>query len=821
VNAKIQPEWVERRANIDPDTGARQKRFLVIGLKAAQIAAAFSKLMPNCHIEAATRADHAVLAMASGHFDATLVDCRDDERFHRLAVVAARQFSQGRVALLASDHFLPDEKAVLDNLDIFGSSDDSARLLASLRLKAKPPAQKQSEPENASFESALRAELELLQNRAGQNQPAPGTETSTTAEHTAPASEPEELQASVSALNVQPEGIENAAQSSDFDAPGFLADLTSELEDALIFEAPPLSPAECGPESETEADAKPALWGNLDLFGYPLTAPEEIELGQGIKPIAETADRSDGPDLFAYVPAAPAEAKPSQTAPENLGNLDLFGFLIAEPDVDESNGPEPESEALQHGFAASHPDLFEDYASAPHTAEPFHAAPAAPDGLDFFAAVRSELQAIQLSQAGPVSLPAMESDAFRPAARATSAKLPGIAEDPPHVSLPTIEDLAEPVTKKSLLRSTSWLAHLLPRLTPLYSLVYKNLALVILGALFTAFVAFGVMIVFFLTSNKWSAPITLSRGHELVIKVERELSDLNVRKNQISEQIDDAKKNLQSSQDELGRARQLAGMIEGTISAEIKNRSEMRAEIEAHTGALRNVAAQYGNDTLNPQFKGNLEREFDRRLINRNIFEAGKLAQLEAAHRTALIRNEIAANEVEISRLNSTLAALGALTGHVEGTAAPIAGVGGADLVPLLNQVIEVRKGATEAASELKAAEGRGALLSDSLATVEASVAQIQSTPLARAINENVTVLFVPYENAGQYEKGASLYSCAIGIFLCSEAGKVGNVIEGETVATHPFFNKPVRGSFVEAELTDQDAARKEILHVKRRPLFF
>jgi hypothetical protein len=821
MSAKLQPEWIERRANIDPETGARQKRFLVIGLKAAQIAAAFSKLMPNCHIEAATRADHAILAMASGHFDATLIDCRDDERFHRLAVVAARQFKEGRVALLASDHFLPDEKAVLDNLDIFGSSDDSARLLASLQLKAKPPAQKQSEPENASFESALRAELELLQNRAGKNQPAPGTETSTTAEHTAPASEPEELQASVSSLSLQPERIENAAQSSDFEAPGFLADLTSELEDALILEAPPLLPAECGPESEPTA--QPAMCGDLDLFGYPLTAPEEIELAQGIKPIAETADHSDGPDLFAYVPAEPVEAKPLQTAPapESTGNLDLFGILIADPDLVEPNGPEPESEALQHGFAASHPDLFDDYASAPQTAEPFHAAPAAPDGLDFFAAVRSELQAIQLSQTGPVSLPAMESDAFRPAARAPSAKLPSIAENAPQVSLPTIEDLTEPVTKKSLLRSTSWLAHLLPRLTPLYSLVYKNLALVILGALFTAFVAFGVMIVFFLTSNKWSAPITLSRGHELVVKVERELSDLNVRKNQISEQIDDAKKNLQSSQDDLGRVRQLAGMIEGTISAEIKNRSEMQAEIEKHTEALRSVAAQYGNDALNPQFKGNLEREFNRRLINRNIFEAGKLAQLEAAHRTALIRNEIAANQVEISRLNSTLAALGALSGQVEGTSAPLAGVGGADLVPLLNQVIEVRKGASEAASGLKAAESRSALLLDSLETIEASVAQIESTPLARAINENITVLFVPYENAGQYEKGNSLYSCAIGIFICSEAGKVGRTIEGETIATHPFFNKPVRGSFVEAQLTDQDAARKEILHVKRRPLFF
>ena len=262
-------------------------------------------------------------------------------------------------------------------------------------------------------------------------------------------------------------------------------------------------------------------------------------------------------------------------------------------------------------------------------------------------------------------------------------------------------------------------------------------------------------------------------------------------------------------------------MIEGTISAEIKNRSELKSETEKHTEALRSVAAQYGNDTLNPQFKGDLAREFDRRLINRNIFEAGKLAQLEAAHRTALIRNEIAANEVEINRLSSTLAALGALSGHVEGSQTPSAGMGGADLVPLLNQVIEVRKGAAEAASELKAAESRGALLANSLDTVRSSIAQIEATPLARAIKDDVTVLFVPYENAGQYEKGESLYSCAIGIFFCSEAGKVGNVIQGETVATHPFFNKPIRGSFVEAELTDQDAARKEIIHVKRRPLLF
>lgn len=811
MSAKLQPEWVERRANIDPETGARQKRLLIIGLNAAQIASAFSRLMPNCHIEAAARADNAVLAMASGHFDATLVDCRDDERFHRLAVVAARQFKQGRVALLASDHFLPDERAVLDNLEIFGSQDDSARLLASLRLKAKMPERKRPAPKSADFEAALRAELEGLQNKAALPTP----------ESSDPALARNEEQTAAPELNLTPEPVEITAQSLEPDTQIFLADMTVDLEEALLSEDAAFVAHELGPHRWIKG---------LDLFGHPFTDPATPHQPQNG---AVADDLSGLPDLFSYVPAAPQpmQTAPAASSPESAGNLDLFGFPIETRFGDDLLDAVSEAESAAPGNAAVDDglDLFDFIASAPEPVEALPAPALTLDSLDFFDSVRSELEAIRLAQARPVVLPAPDADdaalelaALAPASgTALRSQEAADAEEKLLQSLPSIEELTRPAAKTSLLRSTSWLAHLLPRLTPIYSLIYKNLALVILGALFTAFVAFGVMITFFLTSNKWSAPITLSRGHELVIKTERELADLNVRRNQISEQAEDARKNLQSAQDELGRARALAGMIEGTISAEIKNRGELKTEIEKHTDALRSVAAQYGNDMLNPQFKGNLAREFDRRLINRNIFEAGKLAQLEAAHRTALIRNEIAANEVEINRLNSTLSALSALSGNVEGTQTPSAGAGGADLVPLLNQVIEVRKGSAEAASELKAAESRGALLSDSLETVESSISQIESTPIARAIRENITVLFVPYENAGQYEKGASLYSCAIGIFFCSESGKVGNVIEGETVATHPFFNKPVRGSFVEAQLTDQDAARKEIIHVKRRPLFF
>ena len=92
---------------------------------------------------------------------------------------------------------------------------------------------------------------------------------------------------------------------------------------------------------------------------------------------------------------------------------------------------------------------------------------------------------------------------------------------------------------------------------------------------------------------------------------------------------------------------------------------------------------------------------------------------------------------------------------------------------------------------------------------------------MIRALDEPVNVLFVPYDNLDAYVKGERLYTCAIAIIWCSEVGTTGNPIGGEIVTTHPFFGKPIRGQFVEANLTEKSAAQKEIIHVGRPPLFF
>ena len=321
MSAKFEPQWQERRANIDPKTGARQERLLVIGTDADKIAGAFAKLLPQCHIQSATRADHAILAMSSGHFDATLVDCRDDERFHRLAIVAARQFKQGRVALLASDHFLPDETAVIENLDIFSSSDDSTKLLASLRLEPKRPARKRKAAaprgaeDSAGFEAALRAELDALHARPAESLPIAPAQIMASAppaigeaSGTASWKMPHRVWRAEARVLV-PAGGE-AAQADD---PGFLDTLASELEQVELFE----DVAETSVQTEGQSARLDYASGNIDLFGNPASNLNEIRLlageadanGATESVVGATDSAFEGPDLFDAAATAQAAAE--------------------------------------------------------------------------------------------------------------------------------------------------------------------------------------------------------------------------------------------------------------------------------------------------------------------------------------------------------------------------------------------------------------------------------------------------------------------------------------------------------------------------------
>ncbi len=373
-----------------------------------------------------------------------------------------------------------------------------------------------------------------------------------------------------------------------------------------------------------------------------------------------------------------------------------------------------------------------------------------------------------------------------------------------------------------VLRMLSALAHMIPGLTPLLSLLYKNLALTVLSALFIAFVSYGIMIAYFLTSGDWSSPLQLQRGHELVIKAERDMGELKVKRNLVTQQLAEAGNKASRGRSALERAETLANITSVTITQETENHIERQLLIKDEIHALRSVLNSYGSSSSRRAERARLQNEFRRRIITRNLYQRSLLNLSEVEENIVNLREKISAKKTELKLSEQSIAYLAQLKDQLSSNKDKATLYGGkAEFIPIANQVIEVQQVRASGKADVAEYEASSQTLNNSLSVLTKSITELENTPMIRAQEQPVNVLFVPYDNLDAYTKGEHLYTCAIAIIWCSEVGTVGAPIGGEIVTTHPFFGKPIRGQFVEANLTEKSAAQKEIIHVGRPPLFF
>lgn len=386
----------------------------------------------------------------------------------------------------------------------------------------------------------------------------------------------------------------------------------------------------------------------------------------------------------------------------------------------------------------------------------------------------------------------------------------------------TSADNLEEDERPLALRMVSALVNFIPGLTPLLSMLYKNLALTVLSALFIAFVSYGIMIAYFLTSGDWSSPLQLQRGHELVIKAERDRGELQVKRNLVTQKMADAENKASRGRSSLERAETLAQIANVTINQETENHIERQALVKHEINALQSVLNSYGSAKDRRAERNRLQSEFNRRVITRTLFQRSMLNLSELEENIVNLREKISEKKTELKLSAQSIAYLAQLKSQLTTDKEKIGLYGGkAEFVPIANQVIEVQQVRAAGKADIEEFEATKKTLDNSLSVLENSITELENTPMIRALKEPVNVLFVPYDNLDAYEKGERLYTCAIAIIWCSEVGTAGNPIGGEIVTTHPFFGKPIRGQFVEANLTEKSAAQKEIIHVGRPPLFF
>jgi len=359
------------------------------------------------------------------------------------------------------------------------------------------------------------------------------------------------------------------------------------------------------------------------------------------------------------------------------------------------------------------------------------------------------------------------------------------------------------------------------RFVPVINFAYKKLAILVLGSLFLAFLAYGAMILFFMISTSWSLPLELSRGHRLVEKVERELSSMRVRQNQINLQLSQARLELANATRDERDGKLSLVLSKRTIEEETHNHIAQKLEVEKHIKRLKQVILDFNKLNNKGGFARNLESAYARRLITRKSLNSGTLAVLETMHRIATVENEVSVKQLESDNVVRRLEFLRSLASEVDKPEVRVVTSAGSDLSHLAREVIEAKSRIASARKVVEASSIRTSRIENSLNLVTSNIDSLSKTPAARALIEPVAVLFVPYTNTNSFEEGMPIYGCSFSFFWCTKAGEIGKAVDGETASVHPLFGKPMRGKFVEAKFTNSSHVFKELIHAGGAPLLF
>lgn len=374
----------------------------------------------------------------------------------------------------------------------------------------------------------------------------------------------------------------------------------------------------------------------------------------------------------------------------------------------------------------------------------------------------------------------------------------------------------KPVQSKTIVQLLS------DRFMNLVSTLYKRAAFVLLFSLFIAFAFYGVLIAFFLLSSGWGAPLTLTRGHEMVNRVEREITEVKVALNQTEQRLSDAALARVTAEQELQDAEGLVSYAQGTVKKELQSRSRQVKVLKQSIKRLIKVQGQLAAQVNGNGASADLERLFKKRLIDRTAYSAGAMNVIEASQRLVAVEIEIDQARGHIEEFEASREMLLSLQQALEKGESVLGITATAtDLLLLAKQSSDALSARALAQSKLKSTDDNTAVLEKTIGVLQTQLTALDTSALARALYKRIDVVFVPYGNEQRFVEGNNLYTCSFTILWCTKAGTVGQMLPGEISSVHPFFGKPIRGSFVELKLSNPDAAMREIIHGTRKPLFF
>ncbi len=331
--------------------------------------------------------------------------------------------------------------------------------------------------------------------------------------------------------------------------------------------------------------------------------------------------------------------------------------------------------------------------------------------------------------------------------------------------------------------------------------MYRAAAVLTLYSILGLVASYGFVQIFFALNTSWMAPFIVAPTNDKILDLtaklvtsQQTMTTLVLDRDRLRDSLGDLKKS-KASLDLLDQKFQTALNLQRSANVvdawELKNLNMQKNEDMAATlhilDEVREIEAKIDQDLRSGLItKGDAAVAKTQLRETRNTYTDGRIAEV-------LLRDNVRQRTPDYG------STVDALSKEAE----------------LKNDIIQLSIQITSGEEQLRSDEAQ-------IARLRTAIATAQNSPYFLATQHDVKFAFVPYENQAKVYQGAEVYSCYLSMIVCRNVGSVQQVFTDEerTNNPFPFLKSELRGSLIQLNLTEQEAAKEKVLFVGRKPLW-
>jgi hypothetical protein len=348
--------------------------------------------------------------------------------------------------------------------------------------------------------------------------------------------------------------------------------------------------------------------------------------------------------------------------------------------------------------------------------------------------------------------------------------------------------------------------------------VYRLLSIAILSAILIGLASYLALTLFYFFNQSWIEPRIISPTDAQVLALNGQLSQGTLVREQLAAQRIDLLVKLRDATRKATDSNQFQKDVKQTAKQAVNDNLGKLASVQEVDRSFKSAAPQI--------------LESDKSFTSTALAEAEKLYQAHLISEEEWInrKTQIAQLGVSALSLQRSSAELdsekNSLRREIDSYSTLVAP--GASKDGLNSDVLQAKRQLNSSQLDEASAKDLADALYQELSMTDDAIARqdrlllsIHNIPYLRAAEQKLTIGFVPYSNAGRTSPGTPIYGCSLGILFCRQVGQVEEVLDGEVVDKHPFFNKDLRGLLVRVDFKDTIWDRTQVLFLGKAPLLF